>query len=328
MGKKYTLVTDENSREGFLNILENNFSLGVPKPSQFQAASTYQQSYFEKKYKNLSFALTKAEDVLAIVLLEKYDTKLSGYYGQGARIYWVQEGRKIANATFESLMQLARDNELQEVLIRDRASDKHLALTGSYAFNFGGRPTTKLLAEIDLTLSEEAIHSDLRNSYPSLIHQGNKELNWQIINNNNPDKSLFDKFQAFHQQEAGKATRAQKSWDIQYELIQNGTAELVAAELQDHGMVSAALFEDHGNTTLYSTAVYKRDLFDKPLAHANVYTGILRAKARGQKTLYLGEVFPKDVTSDKEYNIGKFKKGFCKVLSTCIDWTIPVKGDH
>ena len=90
-------------------------------------------------------------------------------------------------------------------------------------------------------------------------------------------------------------------------------------------MVSSALFNDVGHMTVYSVAVYNRDLFDYPLAHANVYDGIMRAKERGQKSFYLGQIPPYGSVDEKEFNIGKFKKGFCDELTSYIEWNISVE---
>ena len=50
----------------------------------------------------------------------------------------------------------------------------------------------------------------------------------------------------------------------------------------------------------------------------------MRAKDRGQSTFSMGVIHQKNTVSDKEYNIGHFKKGFCDKLSCFVEWTISV----
>ena len=107
-------------------------------------------------------------------------------------------------------------------------------------------------------------------------------------------------------------------------MIATGCAELIMGKMEPYGLVSSTFCSDFGDTTFYGAAVYDRDLFQIPLAHASVYKSMMRAKRRGKSLFNMGIICQKNTVSDKEYNIGNFKKGFCNKLSCFIEWHITV----
>jgi lipid II:glycine glycyltransferase (peptidoglycan interpeptide bridge formation enzyme) len=84
--------------------------------------------------------------------------------------------------------------------------------------------------------------------------------------------------------------------------------------------VAGSLFIDGTRTAIYASGVYDRSKFDKPLAHYPVWLGIEHAHARGMATLELGEVPPREAVSEKEYQIGYFKRGFATRIDTNTVW--------
>jgi hypothetical protein len=123
----------------------------------------------------------------------------------------------------------------------------------------------------------------------------------------------------FHAEVAGRVTRAQASWDVMYDWVARGCGELILGSL-DGRLVAGSLFVDGTQTCIYASGVYERSLFDKPLAHYPVWLGIEHAHARGMKTLELGEVPAKGAVSDKEFQIGYFKRGFATDLDDHWVW--------
>lgn len=324
MAGAFETITYVGQRDDFLALLENASMEGLPTARQYTLNSDYYAAYFGADFRDLSFCLVKDGRTQAVVLLQQLGPDNASYLGYGAFVYAGVDGRKTAAAIHEAVVRQGQDNGFKTVRMHDPDSAQNLSLLGGYAFNAGGTPTLGLEAVIDLRRREEEIHSDLRQSYKSLVNQGERELSWVFMTKDNVDESLFKEFQDFHEREAGRKTRSDESWQCQLEMIRSGCAELGVGKLDGHGMVSSALFTDHGDVTMYAVAVYKRDLFEMPLAHYNVYSGIMRAKERGQRLFSLGRIFTRDAVSDKEFNIGKFKKGFCSDLQTFIEWNVPV----
>ena len=72
--------------------------------------------------------------------------------------------------------------------------------------------------------------------------------------------------------------------------------------------------------TYYASGVYDRERFDQPLAHWPLYDAIRRSGARGMRRFDLGELPAKGTVSDKEFNIGYFKRGFASQIDMHLVW--------
>ena len=322
MSKAIRAIHYTQQPEEFLALLDRlGVDSGAITASQFVNEDRYQKAFTEGNYKNLSFILTASDEPAAVVLTHQVEDIIC-YNHLGVDIICPDENKKTIAEAFKVLMEQAREPGVKQIRIDDRAQGNMISLIGAEAFNNNAEPHTKLEAVIDLEKSEEDIHKGLRKSYKSLVNQGRREIDFKYVTSGTMDHDAFTSFRLFHKQVAGRVTRSQESWDVQADMINDGEAELIMGYMEPHGLVSSALFNDIGDMTVYSVAVYNRDLFDYPLAHANVYEGIMRAKARGQKIFYLGQIPPYGSVEEKEFNIGKFKKGFCEGLKTYIEWHI------
>ena len=125
----------------------------------------------------------------------------------------------------------------------------------------------------------------------------------------------------FHFEVAERRTRPQKSWDEMHRNVAGGRAELIAGYLDSH-LVAATFINRSKTAAQYSTGVYDRGRFDKPLAHWPVYLAISRARESGCRYFDLGEVFLGPDRSEKEVNIGFFKKGFTDRIEIDAFWRI------
>jgi hypothetical protein len=175
------------------------------------------------------------------------------------------------------------------------------------------------VAYVDLTAGPSAWRAALRKSSRSLINWGRRNLSIRYVNKDAPDRALFDQYRAFHAEVAGKVTRAEESWAVMYDQVARGGGELVMAFLEGRP-VAGSMFIDGAETSIYASGVYDRAQFDKPLGHYPIWLGIERAQARGMKSLELGEVPLQGTVSEKEYQIGYFKRGFATHIQDNIVW--------
>ncbi len=305
-----------------LKVLEGR---GYPSVTQFTLESRYRMAELGKNFQDLSFFMIENNAPVALIYAHKL-ADFAGYNGSGIEINTLKElGKKQTLKIIEHAMQTARYAGCSELKVKDIECSTHLSNLGQELFNQKGQPSVRLAAIQDLKLNEDDLHKQLRQSYKSLVNQGNKEIKFTYVTKSSPDEEMFRNFQAFHKKVAGRQTRPEESWNIQYEMIKAGTAELIMGEMPEYGLVSSALFTDFGDMTTYAVAVYNRELFDKPLAHASVYNGMLRAKSRGQRIFNLGTIPSYSDKIEKEYNIGKFKKGFCRALSSNLEWSIALQ---
>ena len=71
----------------------------------------------------------------------------------------------------------------------------------------------------------------------------------------------------------------------------------------------------------YASGVYDREQFDRPLGHWPVWQAMLHGARRRMRVFDLGDLPLPDATTDKEYAIGYFKRGFATNVTTGITWT-------
>ena len=316
------LTYDEHPQE-FLKYLESSNLENLPTVEQFKLESQYRQAETGEGFKDVSFCVLGTQKPEAFILAHKFKDFI-GFNGSGVDIIEADYHKKRAKHVLQYLLATTVSENCQTLKIDDIDTGHSLSPLGQDIFNHQAVPDLKLRAVQNLTMSEEEIFLSIRSSYRSLINKSKNEMKFLHVTSDNIEKDLFDEFRAFHKEAAGRETRSIESWGVQFEMIQAGHAELIMGYMEPHGLVSSALFIDYSQTTSYAVAVYDRTLFDKPLAHANVYEGMMRAKRRGQKYFNLGIIPPYHLEKEKEYNIGYFKKGFSQKLSSFIQWSINV----
>ena len=97
-------------------------------------------------------------------------------------------------------------------------------------------------------------------------------------------------------------------------MVQAGEAFVVLGEWKDN-LVSAGFFLVSKTNCYYGSSASRRDLFEKPLFHALMWTAILHAKNLGCHWFEVGEqLFPNHpinkLPTKKELGISEFKAGF------------------
>jgi len=173
----------------------------------------------------------------------------------------------------------------------------------------GSRTELQHTMYVDLSLDMHHIKSYFRKSYKSLISSGQKLWQVNVLSDENQD--VWREFQDLHVHVAGKQTRCQDSWDLQYKAITQGEAFLIYLNNDKGNMVGGGFFHITRDEAVYAVGVYERSLFDKPLGHVVQYRAIEEMKSRGIRWYKLGLLcFSAEQVSDKELSIAYFKQGF------------------
>ena len=166
---------------------------------------------------------------------------------------------------------------------------------------------------IDTSVKTEILKSSLTSSNKAYVNWGLENMRIEIINQNNLDPSHFKNFQDLHMQASGRATRTQKTWDIQQLMVKDNQAFAIFGYYDDK-LVASALFQHSDNYCYYAVGAYDRNKFDKPISHAIIWQAIDYAKKLNISDFEIGAQFPilseHDKLSEKEINIAKFKKQF------------------
>ena len=151
--------------------------------------------------------------------------------------------------------------------------------------NYKLNPSTTRI--IDLSLNEVDLKTTLRKSYHSLINWGLNKMEIAIYDNSNIRWEIIEEFRDLHMKEAKRETRSIDTWLKQYEAISKGLAFCITAKLQEE-LVSAAYFLCPDKICYYGSSASRRDLFDKPLSHAIIWTAILESKKKGALLFNIG----------------------------------------
>ncbi|WP_096702432.1 GNAT family N-acetyltransferase [Magnetospirillum sp. 15-1] len=193
----------------------------------------------------------------------------------------------------------------------------------------GAEGTVQASAMVDLHRPAEALRADIRDSYRSLTNWGSRNLTLSFVNAANPDRAAFDLFPDFHARIAGGRRRDEAYWQVYWNEIAQGRAEMVLGFLppengEDGTLAAGSLVVWAGSTAYYASGVYDRDKFDKPLGHWPLWNTILRAREAGLSAFDLGEIPPRGHADDKEISIAFFKRGFTSGRSLRVKWVIGV----
>lgn len=186
------------------------------------------------------------------------------------------------------------------------------------------KPETKMYAVVDLAGGEDAIRRGVRDSYRSLVNWGRKQMTMAYVNRDQPDRSRFEAYPAFHGRIAGKGARGREYWETVWAEIVGGGAELSLGFMADGTLIAGTLTTFAGDIAYYTSGTYDRDRFDKPIGHWPIFDAVTRAAARGVARYDLGEVLPRGAASDKEVQIGFFKKGFTDTIVLRLEWSVPL----
>ncbi len=302
------------------------FSSGLAHPANTPLANRYYAATFETAV-DRSFAIMRGDMPLMLV----HCNLLNGNLRNFARpISFLMSGatidgeyKHLIGEALKALDGIAEGGT--SVSLREDISGSQLSLLGRACVNRGGIPQLVQVGQCDLSWEQKKIHSSLRKSFQSLVNWGRKNLSIQYYNARNPDHSLFERYREFHKVVAGRITRTDKSWQSMRDWILEGGGEIALAYLNQQ-LVAGTMTADGLQRSIYASGAYDRTQFDKPLAHFPLYDAMLRSRERGLDYYELGDLPSKGTVSDKEYNIGFFKRGFATSVQMHLVWTWNVVG--
>jgi FemAB family protein len=178
----------------------------------------------------------------------------------------------------------------------------------------GAHLTTRHELYTDLQPPFSEIRAGFRKSFRPLINVGLKEWSVFDMDHRSATANVWAEFRRLHHAAAGRKTRSDRTWDIQFEMLCAGHAFLVGLrDRYDARLVGAGFFQTTRDEGMYAVAAYDRALFEKPLGHVVQQRAIELMKSRGISWYHIGErPYPQDIPgpSDKQLGIAAFKQGF------------------
>jgi len=305
--------------ENWQNVLNNTDS----NPSVFHLLSKvkYYVSYFSANNSiNLSMVLhenKKAVGVMPLIVHKNINNEwiLTSNGIEIVEPIFIKDlgnnsRKKIEKKLFEMIIDISRKLKIKKCIFVNmeyfKLSEWYIKLLEQAEETF-----TSHHLLVDLSLSIDQIKSKFRKSFRSCINQGFKE--WKIQVHEKITKEKFDDFRLLHEIVAKKTTRPVESWNIQKKEIDDRISFMVTVSDKKNCLVGVGLFNCSKTIGNYESGVYKRELFDKPLAHPVQMSAIETLKKKGLRWYELGQKYLKIdrfSPSEKELTISYFKKGF------------------
>ena len=308
----------------------------------YQQCSAYTKSsmmYRGQAYKDNDIAnkcesfVVKLDDMLVFLFLgvnsaQKEKNIVNGYVGRSCVLFFNSDliSKKSLQAMLRGIDKIINKDNV-EFVYRDFLIGGNLSPLSKYLLSIGASIKQCFTQVIDLEQSEKTIRKNIRKRYSSFINWGLRELTLTINNkSSNFSWSEMQAFQKLHFKVSGRNTHTEESWRRQYEMCLTGEAFVVMAEF-DGELVSAGFFTNSHDSCYYGASASRRDLFEKPIFHALLWTAIMHAKLIGCKWFEVGEQVYTNINqaSEKESGISKFKAGFGGTTKAFLDITLKQK---
>jgi hypothetical protein len=159
---------------------------------------------------------------------------------------------------------------------------------------------------VDLTKPEAALWTDLRRRYKASINNSRRRMDVRVTRT----REAFDALRSLHFKAAGRITRSDESWELQWKAIENGSNFLTTATA-DGVILSVLYYLTTKRDCYYGVGASDRDYFEIALSHAPMWEAIRHAKELGCLRFHTGEqVWEADGATHKEAAIADFKRGF------------------
>lgn len=282
----------------------------------------YQKAYCQKTLeKDCSFMLVRNGQALAFcpLFLETHQGCRFFSYALNfqaapfiSRKLSQKQNKKIEKACFDQIDKFAREYGALKSMFQLNPVDM------TYSFNilmkYGYIDSSIQTAVVELDKDIDKLWAELRKSFKSLINNGKKKFNFTIIDKNNLNYDVHERYRKLHHKTAGRVTRAQSTFDLQFEAIKNDQAMLIGLRDGEQYIAFSYFLHDKNSAYYGSSADDPEYSSDIPLEHCIIWRSIEYYKERGLKFLDLGaqqfcpQIF--DHPSQKDLTISFFKRGF------------------
>jgi hypothetical protein len=276
--------------------------------------------------------LVEADGQPAIAVIADVRNGELGCRGQPAGLL---ENRALSSATLSRAFAEAM-GELRRVLEGGRLRAARL-LTGPppveagplthalLSMGFDAAPHHVAVADLRSPIAE--IERGFRKGHRAQLKWGRTNLTLSVMDRSNPDPSLLEAFRRLHADAAGRVTRPTGSWEASRAMITRGDGRLVLSS-RDGEIVGGTLIMDSAGVAYYASGAYRRDMFDKPLAHWPLLRAMELSQESGCHRFDIGDVTGRDGDDAKTRNIMRFKRGFTNRLMFGLLWSWRQEGEQ
>lgn len=297
----------------YINIHDSSYEYSLKVLDYYLAYSNYLHS-------DQSFIVLQNNQCVGICFLpiERVNNVLSVSISDGYVIAPLSITTKIEKEIFTKINDICKTQDILQIKFS-------LTPFVSYEFNtllshaFIDTSTTTCL--INLGFSKEQLWTNIRKSYKSLINNLIKDQEYNIyFSNESNSLSLHDTYVSFHKEhmrKAGKKIKDDTIYNMQYSLLLNGLATIIALKYKERIVYCNYFFYDTKNVTYASSAYDLDEKFQSlPLNHYLIWESILYFKNLNYTTFNFGMPCGfnhingfDDYLDNKQIDISSFKRG-------------------
>ena len=219
--------------------------------------------------------------------------------------------KKLIKCSLEILIYLANNFKINEVKsISTYTGNTQTDLWFYENFKRG----VEIFPELELLVNLSIDIKDIQKRWSKSTNNDIKKASkiWKYKIHNEIDVKTWDQFKNLHFELAGKKTRSDETWYSQTKDINNKKGFAVYLFDKNNKFVGGSFFRYTNNEAIYSSGVYRRELFNEPLSHYAQYIAIKYMQSLNLKWYKIGHIsnLAKFIENDKEKNIASFKKKF------------------
>tara|TARA_X000001036_G_scaffold17365_1_gene14551 strand:- start:284 stop:1252 length:969 start_codon:yes stop_codon:yes gene_type:complete len=264
----------------------------------------YQNEYFQKNCEELSFMAFKNDSFLFQLSLFKIKNKMKFFNNDG----YLEIPNDLLELIFEKKIFGSKKNFFE---FFNNTETEFLLPNKEYNIDL------KKLDDCDsLNLSlEDSFENIMTNYRDSTMNRLNKKfdnLEYFTISKKKCDED-WKNFKSLHRNVAGRLTRSDTSWDIQYNNIQKGTSVFIYSKFNKK-FIAGCLFDHSKDDMKYSVSASDPNFRKFNSNEKIISLAIKYAKSINIKNLHFG-VLKKKETDIKKINIHDFKKNFCRKIN-------------
>lgn len=176
---------------------------------------------------------------------------------------------------------------------------------------------TKLSAYIDLNQTLGDILASFRKSYRAIIKTAHRQWETKTISSGDDAKHEWSQLKEMHSRLAGRITRSDDTWCLQYDAICRKQAFVVLIYCKENDqLVGGGYFSYSRDQCSYGVGVYDRTYFNESVSHIVQYEAIKFMQSIGLSSYRFGVCSfsgDYDKPTPKEVSISQFKLGFADI---------------
>lgn len=305
-----------NSEDHNFDSLKENFNLIIDQnfPLHSKGNLKYQKEYFKSNELicKISFIFINSGIAKFLFLGDVFKTDKISIFGLPSLSIELVNLNNIEKKFIEN--HLTKDLQISNFKIDhlELINSNRISFFSNYLLKKGFKNNLMVNSIVDLNYDYDYLKMCYRKSYKSLINKYNKDFNLIVLERESNNEDLFSEFKDLHFIDAGKKTRSDRTWEIQFELINEGLAVVFLLE-KDKKIVSGAYFTNNNKTAYYGVSASDPSSKKQfPLTHVIIDNAIKYFKKKNLEKIILGN-YETNKNNTKEYNISLFKCGFSDI---------------